>query len=109
MANVELEVLQEIRDLLMLIAEPQLEERDKKRRDELREIAGRSEKKIAAILLMDGSRTKAEISRESSMDPSDLTKLAKALGAVKLLKSDDRLANPELIIPVSSSAFGGDK
>ena len=104
----KLELLREIRDLLTLIAEPQLEERDKLRRSELRRIVGRGEKKIAATLLMNGSRTKAEIARESTIDAGDLTKLVKAFNEAKLLDARNN-SSPRLVIPVSRAMFLDEK
>ena len=52
-----LRVLVEMRDLLRLIAEPAIAQRDKKLREALRDIAGSATgKKAKAILLMDGAR-----------------------------------------------------
>lgn len=105
MAESELDVLRDIRELLTLIAEPHLEQRDQKRRSELRAIAGGGEKNIKAIVLMDGSRTKAEIAREAPIDASQLTKLVKALEKAKLLENRGPNHNPEVVVPVSVASF----
>ena len=73
------ELLREIRDLLLLIAEPALAKRDESLRAALLELAGRSKGKRNAILLMDGSRSRAAISKESGIDQGDLSRLVKSL------------------------------
>lgn len=102
MKDTELELLIEIRDLLRLLAEPQLAERDRKWRDELRKIAGKGEKNIKAVLLMDGSRNQSTIAKEIPMDVGQLSKLVKSLRAASLLTENE---NPEVVIPVSESIF----
>lgn len=98
----EIGVLCEIRDLLFLIAEPQLAERDKVRREALRKIAGKGEKNVKAVLMMDGKRNQATIAKEIPIDVSQLSKLVKALATAKLLTED---SNPTLVIPVSSAVL----
>jgi len=98
----EYEVLCEIRNLLLLIAEPQIAERDRSMREQLRKLAGKSEKNIKACLLMDGSRSQAAIVKEVPIDFGQLSKLVKALGAAQLLKDG---SSPALVIPVSESIF----
>lgn len=102
MKDTELELLIEIRDLLRLLAEPQLAERDRKWRDELRKIVGKGEKNIKAVLLMDGSRNQSTIAKEIPMDVGQLSKLVKSLRAASLLTENE---NPEVVIPVSESIF----
>lgn len=106
MKETELDVLLEIRDLLLLIAEPQLAERDRKWRDELRKIAGKSEKSIKAVMLMDGNRNQASIAKEIPMDVGQLSKLVKALKAASLLNPSE---NPQVVIPVTESIFKEEK
>ena len=98
----KLDLLLEIRDLLRLIAEPQLAERDRKWRDELRKIAGKGEKNIKGVLLMNGSRSQAMIAKEIPMDVGQLSKLVKALRTANLLSGNE---NPEVVIPVTESIF----
>lgn len=95
-------LLVEIRDLLRLIAEPQLAERDKKWRNELRNIAGKSDKAIKAVMLMDGSRNQAAIAKAVPIDVGQLSRLMKALKSSELLTSKE---NPEVVIPVTESIF----
>jgi len=100
----EYAVLCEIRDLLLLIAEPQIDERDKQRREQLRKVVGKSEKNIKACLLMDGSRNQSAIAKEVPIDFGQLSKLVKALGEAQLLKDRN---TPAIVIPVSESIFKG--
>lgn len=102
MEESELDVLREIRELLTVIAEPQLAERDKVRRAELRRIAGRGEKTMRAVLLMDGSRTQASIAKEVPIDAGQLSSLVRTLREAKLLKES---ASPAVVIPVSEAIF----
>jgi hypothetical protein len=102
MNEAEFAVLAEIRDLLLLIAEPQIAQRDRIMREQLRKIAGKSAKNIKAISLMDGSRNQAAIAKEVPIDFSQLSKLVKSLMAANLVKPG---ANPAIAIPVTESVF----
>lgn len=102
----EHELLVEIRDLLRLIAEPQLAERDRKWRDELRRIAGKSEKNVKAVMLMNGSRSQSSIAKEVPIDMGQLSKLVKALREAKLLTSNE---NVQVVIPVTEGIFKEEK
>lgn len=92
----------EIKELLKLIAEPQLAQRDEKRRAALRQIVGKSGAKIKVILALDGSQTQAELLKKVKIDKGDLSKLIKALRAAELLKENDK---PELAIEIPSNFF----
>ena len=74
-----LEAIQEIRDLVRLMAEPAIAERDKRLREELRNIAGKSAPKAKAVLLMNGSRTQKEIHTESGMHQGHLSTPGEAI------------------------------
>jgi hypothetical protein len=56
-----LEEVRQMRKLLELLAEPAIAQRDAKLRDELRTIVGSSTPKQESVLLMDGSRTQAQL------------------------------------------------
>jgi len=99
----EIELLTEIRDFLEVMAEPALEKRDEKFRKSISDLAGGGKKKQAAILLMDGSRTKSAISKESGMDDSSVTKLVKALVAKSLIESDQK--HPKLRTKLPAKFF----
>ncbi|MET3899446.1 hypothetical protein ABIB57_003401 [Devosia sp. UYZn731] len=102
-----LTVLEEMRDLLRLIAEPAIAERDKKLRQSLRDIAGNGKgKKSKAALLMDGTRTQARIVEECGIHKGNLSELVRALREAELLKGDPR--QPQLMISIPLSFFEDD-
>jgi hypothetical protein len=103
MTETEIEILRDIRELLTLIAEPQLESRDKKRRDDLRKVAGRSNKNIAAIMLMSGLNSQKEIAKRTNFDSGNLSRLVKALASAELLDANSE--NPKIVIPLSTQLF----
>lgn len=99
-----LQVLGEMRDLLRLIAEPAIAQRDKKLRQALRAIGGSAtSKKAKAILLMNGARIQKTISKESGIDKGNLSSLVKNLKTEGLLTGDDK--QPQLTIPIPSNFF----
>lgn len=98
-----LNAVHEIRDLVRLLAEPAIAERDKKLREELRRLVGRSPKKSKAVFLMDGKRKQADIQRESAINQGDLSTLVKELRAAKLITADAK--QPELTISIPSNFF----
>ena len=99
----EIELLTEIRDLLTVMAEPALAKRDAKLRSSLRTVVGGSGKKAKAVLLMDGSRARSAIVKESGVDQGDLSRLVKALAAAQLIAADAK--NPRLAVTVPSNFF----
>ncbi|MEX0955275.1 MAG: hypothetical protein WDZ83_08705 [Rhizobiaceae bacterium] len=102
------ELLREIRDLLRLIAEPALAERDKKLRALLLEIVGRSKRKADAVVLMDGTRTQTAIRNKCGIDMGDLSRLVKALREAALIGPDEM---PKTVFPIPANfleIFGGD-
>jgi hypothetical protein len=106
MTDPNLEILNtvnEIRDLLRLLAEPAIAERDRKLRDELRRIVGSSRAKSGAVRLMDGTRTQRTIHRETGMHEGNLSTLVKKLISGKLLL--DGPNGPKLAIVVPDSFF----
>jgi hypothetical protein len=92
-----------MRDLLLVMAEPALAERDKKRRAALLEVVGKSKGKARVVSLMDGSRSQAELHKESGMDKGGVSRLVKALRTKELIKADDK--HPELVITVPPNFF----
>jgi DNA-binding MarR family transcriptional regulator len=101
--NEQTELLREIRDLLLLIAEPALAKRDEIRRNALKQIAGsRGKAKAKAILLMDGTRNRATIQNESGIDQGDLSRLIKALKDQGLITTDQQ---PKLVITIPFNFF----
>jgi hypothetical protein len=99
-----LSILAEMRDLLRLMAEPAIAERDKKLRDTLRTIGGSAtSKKAKAILLLDGTRTQTDVANASGIDRGDLSSLVKKLKTVDLLKGDPK--KPQLTISIPANFF----
>ena len=97
------ELLREMRDLLRVIAEPALAERDKRRRASLVAAVGKGKAKAKAVALMDGSRNQSTICKESGIDQGQLSRLEKALRASGLLKPDQK--NPALLISIPPNFF----
>jgi len=105
-----LSTVREIRELLRLMAEPAIAERDRRLRAELREIVGRSAARSKSIFWMDGNRTQADIQRETKINKGDLSTLVKKLGASKLLSGEGK--KPKLAISIPANFFeseGGDE
>lgn len=99
-----LNVLTEMRDLLRLMAEPAIAQRDKKLREALRGIAGNATgKKAKAILLMDGTRIQSRIINECGINKGDLSVLVKKLKAADLLTGDTK--QPQLAISIPPNLF----
>jgi hypothetical protein len=96
------ELLREMRDLLLVIAEPALAKRDEKLRAELIDIVGRSKAKAKAVLLMDGSKLASEIVKDADIDQGDLSRLVKALRA-KALVTDGK--QPKLLVSIPPNFF----
>lgn len=99
-----LQVLSEMRDLLRLLAEPAIAERDKKLRDTLKNIIGASASKNAkAVFLMDGSRTQVSITKECGIHKGQLSGLVKKLNTAELLNGDP--IKPRLAISLPTNFF----
>ena len=64
-----LSAIQEIRNLIRIMAEPAIAEHDKKARAELLRLVGSSAKKANAVFLMDGSRIQSVIQKETDLAP----------------------------------------
>ena len=99
----EVKLLTEIRDLLEVIAEPAIAKRDEKLRTTLRRVVGTSNKKAAAALLMDGTRSQAVIASEVGIDRGDLSRLVKALTTANLVAGNGK--NPKLVVKVPANFF----
>jgi DNA-binding MarR family transcriptional regulator len=98
-----LNAIHEIRDLLRLIAEPQIAARDQKAREELLKIVGKSPVKAKSVLLMNGSLTQADIRKKTGMDRGNLSTLVKRLDKSKLLAGPPK--QPRLTISVIPDLF----
>jgi hypothetical protein len=97
------EAIWEIRDLLRLLAEPAIAERDQKRGDEIKRIVGSSVPKAKSVLLMDGTRSQAEIRKETSINQGHLSTLVKQLSQVGLVPGDSK--QPKLAIMLPANFF----
>jgi len=98
-----LSAVHEIRDLIRLLAEPAIAERDQKLRSELRRIVGRSSPKAKAVLLMDGSHPQRAIQHETGINQGNLSTFVKQLYNAKLLSGDGK--QPKLVITIPSNFF----
>jgi hypothetical protein len=96
------ELLREMRDLLRVMAEPALAQRDEKLRKILLQITGKSRAKAKAILLMDGLKAQKEIQKEAQVDAGDLSRLIKALRANSLLADNEK---PKLVLSIPANFF----
>lgn len=97
------ELLREMRDLLRVIAEPELAKRDERLRGSLVAVVGKSKTKAKAILLMDGSRSQTAISKDSGLDQGDVSRLAKTLRAEGLIAADEK--HPKVVISIPPNFF----
>lgn len=101
--SIEIQLLTEIRNFLEVIAEPAIAKRDEKFRESIRAVVGSSKKGANAVLLMDGSRAQAVISKEAGIDAGQLNRLIKALQKQQLIDSNER--NPKLRTKLPASFF----
>jgi DNA-binding MarR family transcriptional regulator len=97
-----LSAVQEIRELIRLMAEPAVAQRDQKLRGEIKRLVGTSVPKSKAVLLMDGTRTQRDIHRETGINEGNLSTLVKELRKSGLLAED---VNPTLLIKIPSNFF----
>jgi hypothetical protein len=105
--NIELlSAIYEIRDLIRLMAEPAVAERDKKLRAELRRLVGNSAPKAKAVFLMDGTLTQAAIHKDTGFNQGNLSTLVKQLNASKLLVGDGK--QPKIAISIPDNFFEGE-
>lgn len=94
-----LKALWEIRDLLRLIAEPQIAARDQKRRDKLLAVVGRSVPKAKSVSLMNGTFSQADIRKQAGMNQGHLSTMVKELAQNGLLTGDIKQPNLAISIP----------
>lgn len=96
----------EMRDLLRLLAQPAIAERDKKQRAELRRIVGNSTPKAKAALLMNGNHLQTAIVKAIGINQGQLSTFVKQLYEGKLLVDDTKV--PKLAIGIPSNFFEKD-
>jgi hypothetical protein len=101
--NEILTAVREVRDLVRLIAEPAIAQRDQKQRLELRRIVGSGLASRKAVLLMDGKRTQQAIYREARINQGNLSTLVKKLNSAGLLSGQQK--QPKLSIAVPPNFF----
>jgi DNA-binding MarR family transcriptional regulator len=99
-----LEMVNEIRELIRLMAEPQIAARDQKLREELLRVVGRSVPMQKAVLLMDGAHTQLAIHKELKVHQGNLSTLVKRLAQNNLLITGDPKL-PKLAITIPSNFF----
>lgn len=100
--NEQTELLREMRDLLLVMAEPVLAKRDEKFRAALQAIVGKSKLRAKAVFLMDGTRSQTTIKNESGIDQGDLSRCVKSLREASLLGKEE---NPKLVIAIPPNFF----
>jgi hypothetical protein len=103
------ELLEEVRKiygLLELLAEEKIAERDSKQRSVLREVVGASPTKQKSVFLMDGTRTQADIRKETSVNQGHLSTMVGQLQKAGLLIHDTK--RPKLGISIPSNFFEND-
>jgi hypothetical protein len=98
-----LAVVEEMRDLLHLIAEPRIAERDAKKWAELKAIVGSGAKGQKAVQLMDGTTRQKDIAAAVPMSQGTLSDLVKKLSEVGLCTST--AVGPKLTIQIPPSGF----
>ena len=94
-----LSTVRKIYELLELLAEDKIAQRDAKQRTALLEIVGTNVKKQKSVFLMDGSRTQAEIQRATSVNQGHLSTMVGKLYKVKLLVGDTKKPKLDISIP----------
>jgi hypothetical protein len=93
------EILKEMRDLLRIMAEPAIAERDKRLRLALREVVGKSKTRAKATIEMDGTKSQSVIAKASGLDAGALSRLVKALRSASLLAPGDKVPKLNLTLP----------
>jgi hypothetical protein len=99
-----LKAVLEIRDLVQLMAEPQIAARDQKLRNELIQIVGKSGQREQVVFLLDGTQTQAAIRSKSGMKSGNLSTFVKELRKAKLVTEDDA-KQPKLAIAIPPDFF----
>jgi DNA-binding Lrp family transcriptional regulator len=97
----DIELLAEIRDLLLVIAEPALAKRDEKLREAVRTVVGKGRKNARAVILMDGSRTQSAISKEVGIDPGQQSRLIKSLEECSLIRVEEKFPELRVKLPIN--------
>ncbi len=101
--NELLATVRKIYELLGLLAEDKIAQRDVKLRTALLEIVGTSATKQKSVFLMDGTRTQTEIRSVTSVNQGHLSTMVGKLHKAKLLVGDTK--KPKLVISIPSNFF----
>lgn len=107
MGNAVESLLVEIRDLLKVMAGPELAKRDAHKLTKLRAIAGSGAKKRAAILKMDGTRTRKQIIDEAEIGKSLLSDLISELKASDLVEEQNSTPVIRCVVTEALLSEGG--
>ena len=102
-SNELLATVRKIYELLELLAEDKIAQRDAKQRTALLEIVGTSATKQKSVFLMDGTRTQTEIHEVSSVNKGHLSTMVGNLHKAKLLIGDTK--RPKLAISIPPNFF----
>lgn len=100
-SSMVLQEIREIRKLLELLAEPAIAARDAKLRQSLLNIVGASAAAKSAVPLMDGSRTQADIAKQTGIHKGNLSTLVGKLGEAKLLGNNTKQPHLSITIPTN--------
>lgn len=92
-------LVRKIHDLLELLAEEKIGERDAKQRTILREIVGSSPTKQKSVLLMNGEHSQAQIHKKTGVHRGNLSTLVSKLHKAKLLTGDTKMPLLSISIP----------
>jgi hypothetical protein len=95
--------LRKICELLELLAEDKIAQRDAKQRAALLEIVGKSAVMQRAVLLMDGTRTQKDIHTNTSVHKGNLSTMIGRLNDAKLITGDAK--KPKLSISIPKDFF----
>jgi hypothetical protein len=102
-SNEILAAVRKICELLELLAEDKIAQRDAKQRTALLEIVGTSAAKQKSVFLMNGTRTQTEIHKATSVNQGHLSTMVGKLHKAKLLVGDTK--RPELAISIPPTFF----
>ena len=98
-ADLMLAELRQMRQLLELMAEPAIAQRDARLRDALRGIVGSSAKKQQCVMLMDGTRTQAQIVAHTSVSKAHISTMVGRLKSAGLLSGEKKQLKLAITIP----------
>ena len=102
-----LQTVRTIHDLLELLAEDKIADRDAKQRKALREIVGSSDQMQKSVLLINGTRSQKDIHTETSVHRGNLSTMVGKLRAAKLIEGDT--TTPRLVISIPQNFFEKDE